>query len=54
MPAVNNHGGFGRWAFAEITDPYDDVAEMVRRAFRGARIEVSLDAKEGTKETVRR
>jgi len=21
MPAVNNHGGFGRWAFAEITDP---------------------------------
>ena len=23
IPAVNNHGGFGRWAFIEITDPWD-------------------------------
>lgn len=23
LPAVNNHGGFGRWAFLEITDPWD-------------------------------
>ena len=23
VPAVNNHGGFGRWAFREITDPWD-------------------------------
>ena len=30
MPAVNNHGGFGRWAFLEITDPYDDVGKMIR------------------------
>ena len=30
MPAVNNHGGFGRWAFLEITDPYDDVVELIR------------------------
>ena len=22
-PAVNNHGGFGRWAFLEIADPWD-------------------------------
>jgi type III restriction enzyme len=22
-PAVNNHGGFGRWAFLEISDPWD-------------------------------
>jgi len=22
-PAVNNHGGFGRWAFIEIADPWD-------------------------------
>jgi type III restriction enzyme len=21
VPAVNNHGGFGRWAFLEIDDP---------------------------------
>jgi len=23
IPAVNNHGGFGRWAFIEVTDPWD-------------------------------
>jgi len=23
VPAVNNHGGFGRWGFIEIGDPYD-------------------------------
>lgn len=29
IPAINNHGGFGRWAFAEISDPWD--AERVIR-----------------------
>jgi type III restriction enzyme len=23
VPAVNNYGGFGRWAFLEINDPWD-------------------------------
>lgn len=23
VPAVNNYGGFGRWAFVEISDPWD-------------------------------
>jgi type III restriction enzyme len=23
VPSVNNHGGFGRWAFVEVTDPWD-------------------------------
>ena len=23
VPAVNGHGGFGRWAFLEISDPWD-------------------------------
>jgi type III restriction enzyme len=23
VPAVNNHGSFGRWAFIEIVDPWD-------------------------------
>ena len=23
VPAINNNGGFGRWAFVEITDPWD-------------------------------
>ena len=30
VPAVNNHGGFGRWAFLEVTDPYDSVGELIR------------------------
>lgn len=25
VPAVNNHGGFGRWAFLEITDPWNAI-----------------------------
>ena len=23
VPAINNHGGFGRWTFIEIDDPWD-------------------------------
>ena len=23
VPAINNHGGFGRWAFVEVADPWD-------------------------------
>ena len=30
VPAVNNHGGFGQWAFVEVTDPWD--AERTVRA----------------------
>ncbi len=30
VSSVNNLGGFGRWAFLEITDPYDDVVELIR------------------------
>jgi hypothetical protein len=28
VPAVNNHGAFGRWAFLEITAPWDAVNTM--------------------------
>lgn len=34
VPAINNHGGFGRWDFIEITDPWD--AETTIRAFLNA------------------
>jgi type III restriction enzyme len=34
VPSVNNHGGFGRWAFLEITDPWD--AQNTIRAFLGS------------------
>jgi type III restriction enzyme len=30
VPAINNHGGFGRWTFVEIADPWD--AQKVIRA----------------------
>jgi len=23
VPAINNHGGFGHWAFLEVTDPWN-------------------------------
>ena len=31
VPSVNNHGGFGRWAFLEISDPWD--AQNLIRGF---------------------
>ncbi|MBD2497896.1 BPTD_3080 family restriction endonuclease [Nostoc sp. FACHB-280] len=31
IPAINQHGGFGRWNFIEITDPWD--GEDIIRAF---------------------
>jgi len=31
-PAVNDHGGFGRWAFLEVSDAYDDVVTLIRAA----------------------
>ena len=29
IPAINNHGGFGRWAFIEITDPWNAKNEIL-------------------------
>ena len=31
VPAINNHGGFGRWAFIEVVDPWD--AQNLIRGF---------------------
>ncbi|MBI3406284.1 MAG: DEAD/DEAH box helicase family protein [Acidobacteria bacterium] len=31
VPSINNHGGFGRWAYLEISDPWD--AQNTIRAF---------------------
>lgn len=30
IPAINNHGGFGRWAFVEIEDPWDSGDKLSR------------------------
>ena len=39
VPAVNNHGGFGRWAFVEVTDPWD-AERTIRAAVAKARAEM--------------
>jgi type III restriction enzyme len=36
VPAVNNHGAFGRWAFLEVTDPYDALEPIRSVVNRGA------------------
>ena len=33
VPAVNNHGGYGRWAFIEITDPWN-AKNIIRESLR--------------------
>jgi type III restriction enzyme len=35
IPAVNNHGGFGRWMFVEIDDPWN-AKFAIRAALKGA------------------
>ncbi|MDR2725611.1 MAG: hypothetical protein LBC90_06025 [Candidatus Adiutrix sp.] len=34
VPAVNNHGAFGRWAFLEITDPWN-TKNVIREFLKG-------------------
>jgi type III restriction enzyme len=34
VPAINNHGGFGRWAFVEIDDPWDSKHEIRKFLFK--------------------
>ncbi|MBU2578345.1 DEAD/DEAH box helicase family protein [Patescibacteria group bacterium] len=36
VPAVNNHGGFGRWAFIEISDPWN-AENVIQSAIRRSR-----------------
>ncbi len=42
MPAVNNYGGFGRWAFLEIGDPWD-----AQNLIRGCLKQALADSTEG-------
>ena len=38
VPAINNHGGFGRWAFIEITDPWG-AKNTIRAMLRGEKVD---------------
>lgn len=42
VPAVNAHGGFGRWAFLEVTDPWD--SERAIRALVSEHAPARMDA----------
>ena len=35
VPAVNNHGGLGRWVFVEVNDPYNCQTQL-RAAIQAA------------------
>jgi len=41
VPAVNNHGGFGCWAFLEISDPWD-AKNTIRATLKGGDSSPSL------------
>lgn len=38
VPAINNHGGYGRWGFIEVADPWD-AQNLIRGFLRQARAE---------------
>ena len=38
VPAINNHGGFGRWAFLEIVDPWD-AKDTIRKHLKGKKVD---------------
>ena len=42
VPAVNNHGGFGRWGFIEIADPWDGQ-NLVRSFLKQAGVETARE-----------
>ena len=44
VPSVNNHGGFGRWGFVEIIDPYDDVATLIRSSMHADPQPIAMEA----------
>lgn len=35
VPSINKHGGFGRWQFVEVSDPYDIDGDRIRNAIAG-------------------
>lgn len=45
VPAINNHGGYGRWDFLEVADPWD-AQNLIRGQLRKRRVEpVAMEAR---------
>jgi type III restriction enzyme len=45
-PAINNHGGFGRWAFVEVADPWD-AQNLIRGFLKQGQAELTGEAAHG-------
>lgn len=46
VPAINNHGGFGRWAFLEVADPWD-AQHLIRGFLTQAQAELTKENAHG-------
>ena len=46
VPAVNNHGGFGRWAFIEVADPWD-AQNLIRGFVKQLHVEPTKEVAHG-------
>ena len=46
VPAINNHGGFGRWEFLEVADPWD-AQNLVRGFLKQAQAERTKELAHG-------
>ena len=46
VPAINNHGGFGRWAFLEVADPWD-AQNLIRGFLKQLRVEPTKEVAHG-------
>ena len=46
VPAINNHGGFGRWAFIEADDPWD-VQNLIRGFLKHSQAEATKESAHG-------
>jgi type III restriction enzyme len=46
VPAINNHGGFGRWAFIEVVDPWN-AQNLIRGFLSEAQTKQSKETSHG-------
>ena len=46
VPAINNHGGFGRWTFIEVADPWD-AQNLIRGFLKQLHVEPTKEVAHG-------
>ena len=46
VPAINNHGGFGRWTFIEVADPWD-AQNLIRGLLKQLHVEPTKEVAHG-------